>query len=657
MGGTMETVAVMIILLVIIVAFLFIQKKGLLNFVTAAESCTAKTAGCFTSCGNRQPEPSGDPGCQKQYPSMQTVCCKLDPDEISQSGLGQRGEGANKNVIKLIINKNSIPYGQEVLLDQDTLYKFDIVLDETARTAIKDSGRVCSIVIRELDQVAEPKVLPETETTASNGPLPAVDSTFNQYNSLVVACSDVDKLVPRYFKPTELDAGRRYELDVIVYDKYVEGNFSANPKLKGVVSMPDLSLPGISADRLNLPYDNSHWVANYFITLKVKQIVEIADISTTWVAQDDITVNTVSPWTLESVAVAVVSAKEMAAEELIKPSASLSENLYNTCTSNDTRLGIATRYATSLYKISRINTGTEGIILGIGKDNFQTASYSASAQAQPIPITNKRSAVIHLDAASFIYGYYGAAAVSGVIGAAAPGSLIGSDSETYFFRETNNLTDYFLCVKASVSKSAKEKSKIITAFSIQPLRIDIAPPSITNDDSFISVNYPKPFQSLTSGLTNQLTGQNQYSNYYFQEYPYIEITNKCFDKSGCKNFDYYFAPTRIPVNVVADNTKDAVVSVLIGEGLNMLYKAIVDSNPLKTVCPLADSGKYRRNTNNQIRFYDQQGVFCIKVTDGAGNYWLTWKAVYNPYSVVEKVVNSVVSTPADAGTIVPKITG
>nr|MCK4930074.1 hypothetical protein [Nanoarchaeota archaeon] len=66
--------------------------------------------------------------------------------------------------------------------------------------------------------------------------------------------------------------------------------------------------------------------------------------------------------------------------------------------------------------------------------------------------------------------------------------------------------------------------------------------------------------------------------------------------------------------------------------------------PLKTICPLANSGQYRYNTHPEIRSRrGEQGVFCIRVKDAVGNYWLTWKVVYNPYDVIEDVVQETVT--------------
>ena len=187
----------------------------------------------------------------------------------------------------------------------------------------------------------------------------------------------------------------------------------------------------------------------------------------------------------------------------------------------------------------------------------------------------------------------------------------------------------------------------VTSYSEQPLRLDVAPPKIGNTDDYISVVYPDPriLENNLPGLLNRgaITPGQQVTPYYFNEYPKVMI-KKCFDKSGCKNYDYYFAPTYIRVNIHADDLETGIVSAIIGQGLNYLYNYLLTRNPLKTVCPLANSGQYRYNTHPEIRSRrGEQGVFCIRVTDAVGNYWLTWKVIYNPYDVVEDVVQEAVT--------------
>jgi len=603
--GVFWKIAEIAIAIAVIIILFLVLRGQFTNFIKGLNSCEAKGGECFSSCGDLEPIPAGDAGCEKEFKNKDLVCCKVE----RKGEVEMRGYGANSQLIKVVVNKEKTPlyYGERRDFDIDKLYSIQTVLDYEKLKKLADTPDLrCSIFLKDVDTNEEYVLLRsknKPSDTTSEFLFP-ISETYNQDDSFIISCGGgADSVWPRYFKPKELQAGRTYELRVVVYDKDVSNYFK-----------PGTRMTQYSDDIKNAILDEENWLAEFTAYLRVKPIIEITGISGIWVASDDITVKSLEPYKLSKVEVGIIQVDKPQESDKI----SLYQKIYDTCSAP------TTKYTDSLHKITAVKVGDEGIniIFPFARNAYQTASYES--QAQPITVTETH-AEIHLDASTIIEDF--------------------SEFKDDMLKETGaDLKEYYLCVKALVSLK-DEAPRTIYATSQQPLKLDVAPPNFHNTDDYIQVVYPDP-KVLEDNLQRliqegrALPGQ-RITPIYFDEYPYIQI-KKCIDKSGCKNYDYYFAPTNIRININTNTLGSGAVAAIIGYGLNYLYNYIVTRNPLKTLCPLANSGQYRRNSHPEIRFMkQQQGVFCIRVSDAVGNYWLTWKTVYNPYDVLENVAENV----------------
>jgi len=618
----MEIVIAIAILLILI--YMVTRNSG--NFLKGLNSCEAKGGECLSSCGSLEAMPAGDAGCEKEFKNQNMVCCKK--AETQQ----QTGVGANSELIKVLINneKTSLTYGERRDMDIGTVYKIDTVLDSKKLESLTGTqNMVCSLFLKDTDTSQE-YVMERTEKPLSSDeqkkPIPLDDAkeSYNQGDSFIVGCNAKDKLWLRYIKPEDLQAGRIYALKIIVYDKDVADN---------MIKSGSITNDAYSDDFKSLILDETHWAAEFTAYLRVKPIIEIKDISGTWVVFDDITVTANAPYKLSNVSIAIVPGNKTLEE--LQPKGenvdldqkSLYQQIYDACISETN----GPVYWYRLNKITAIKAGEQGINLGLftaGRQAYQSAMYES--QLQPIEMINGQ-AKVHIDASSISENFQ-----------------IGDMKE----EKEGPLKEQYLCVKAKVY-GPDGKVKIIHSASSQPLRLDVAPPLIDETDTYIQVKYPE-YKLLQDSITklieqNRITPNQQVTPYYFEQYPKIVI-KKCIDKSGCKNYNYYFAPTNIRININTNDLATGIVGTILGYGLNYLYQQIVASNPLETICPLANSGQYRTNSYPEIRFYkDQQGIFCIKAIDAVGNYWLTWKTAYNPYDVIEDVVANATGTTGTTG--------
>lgn len=601
-GQVFWKVAEIAIAIIVIVILYFVLKGQFGNFIKGVNSCEAKGGDCFSSCGNLEPIPAGDAGCEKEFKNENLVCCRVDKTGEEE----RRGYGAHSEKIKVLLDKEktSLFYGERRDLDIGKVHKIEAVLDyDELEKLANNSKTTCSIFLKDVDTNYEYVMFRSEKTPDKNVEIKLYSptETYNNDDSFVVSCYKDNKLRPRYFKPEELQAGRTYALRIVVYDQEVN-------------DLVDKNINSFSDEFKNALLDEENWMSEFTAYLRVKPIIEISGISGIWVASDDILVKANEPYKLSNVEVGIAQVDKPKESDKI----SLYQKIYNACEDY-------TNYKGSLHKIATTKVGDEGfkIIFPFARNAYQTASYEPT-QAQPITVTENQ-AKIYLDASTIIEDF--------------------SELKEDMLKESGaDLKEYYLCVKSLVSLK-EETPRTVYATSQQPLRLDVAPPDFHNFDEYIEVVYPDP-KVLENNLQKLIqegraTPGQRITPYYFDEYPHIEI-KKCIDKSGCQNYDYYFAPTNIQININANDLKSSVVATILGYGLNYLYNYLATRNPLKTLCPLANSGQYRRNTHPEIRFRkQQQGVFCIRVSDAVGNYWLTWKTVYNPYDVLEDVVENV----------------
>jgi hypothetical protein len=634
---SIEIVVAIAIGIFILIILMFITKGSISNLIRGIESCEAKYGGaCYpTSCGDLESIPAGDKGCRSEFKDDKYVCCK---SQASEPGGGAKGEGANYQLFTALVNKNNVKYGNTVELEIEKLYKIEMSIDSSKLPIAGSPNKYCSFFLK--DYVSGNNyVLSNEENGFSGGGVyikPMSEEDSYGKDSTVFKCptlSDSNKIkLTGYFKPTELDASRNYVVTFIVYDKDV------------AEKMPSAETNTLPEEPSNLIHEMTHWAAHFAFQLRVKPIVEITDISGIWVAYDDITVRAFAPYKLSKVEIAIVNQANI--NDAIR-SGKVSDNIYAqvyAACSNPT-----TQYKSAVNKITAISSGKQGTNLGLfslGKEAYQTARYIS--QPQPISINSEtNTAKFRLDASSLSVNF--------------PTEAKNLLDEALITDQNKDALNHYLCAKVGVISSDKRvAAKQIIAFSINPLKLDVAPPMIDNTDEYIQVHYPD--YNLVDNTLQKLIqdgkilpGQSL-TRYYFDHYPTIAI-KKCIDKSGCKNYDYYFAPTQIRVNINANDLQTGILATVLSAGLNYLYQEIVTRNPLDTLCPLANSGQYRVNTYPEIRFSrrEEQGVFCIRVSDAVGNYWLTWKVAYEPYDVLEDLAANATKAVIGGGGITPVI--
>jgi hypothetical protein len=407
---------------------------------------------------------------------------------------------------------------------------------------------------------------------------------------------------------------------VVVYDNETSYALNQLGSSGGVFDSPTETNQVTAREMIT---DRSHWLAEFTAYLRVKPIIEVSEIGTSWAAFDDITVTANSPYRLSKVYAAIVPGEGAPIES--DPDTSIYTKITKECQNAP-----LTAYHSDLAAIKNTKTGKIGFSLAIfslGRQAYQQAQYEAS-QPEAIKIEEGKKATIHIDASTIATTFN----IS---------SMLSEDAAA--LRSSTPLKEQYLCVKADVYDANGKPMNGIIAASTQPLRIDVAPPYIENTDQYISVVYPdyNMFQQEYTNLVaqNRISPTQTLTPYYFERYPRVVI-NHCYDKSGCKNYDYYFAPTYLQINVNTNDLGSGILASFLGAGLNYLYNYLATRNPLETLCPIPDSYQYRSNSRPEIRFgrAQSQGVFCLKVVDAAGNYWLTWKAVYEPFDVLEEVI-------------------
>ncbi|MBW3000345.1 hypothetical protein KY341_00535, partial [Candidatus Woesearchaeota archaeon] len=536
---------------------------------------------------------AGNGECERKFRDQEMICCRVEGTDIEEA----RGYGANSHLIRVFFDNERTPLypyeRKDLEIGQQHKLRVDFEEADLKRILKVNEPKHCTVYMK--DTINGDEFFPSDSVIEFK----EASTDPNVLKNYPRECKKDFTIIA-----SELQAGRTYEFRVIVFDY--------NETLKGE-NLKDLP-------------SESHWLSEFAVLLRVKPILEITDISTLWVNADDINVRCYEPYKLSRVWGGIVS------EDQIRNAKNLYEGLRTACENP------SSGWHDSIHRITALKAGEEGIniIFTFGREAYQSMKYES--QAQKIEF-NEKSANIHLDASSI--------------------------SET--FKITDMLVEYenadqlkenYLCVKAEVVGPDGSK-KEVTAYSERPLRLDVAPPMIKNSDDYIEVKYPKPVKTMLKELEQQgrITPGQYVTPYHFEEYPKAVIKH-CYDKSGCVRYDYYFAPTNINININVQDWESGAVATILGFGLNYLYNYLTTRNPLTTLCPLADSGQYRYNPNPEIRFRkDAQGVYCIKTVDAVGNYWLTWKTVYNPYSIIEKAIHLGVSEVEDLGPIVPVVGG
>ena len=112
----------------IIFIVLWALTGGFKNFSLGLYNCEGRGYVCRQSCGNLDAKSAFDKGCQDKYKGQNMVCCE---PEQTAAGQQARGEGANSNQVKLLVDKGTaLYYGERRDIEiRDTAYKIDPVLD------------------------------------------------------------------------------------------------------------------------------------------------------------------------------------------------------------------------------------------------------------------------------------------------------------------------------------------------------------------------------------------------------------------------------------------------------------------------------------------------------------------------------------------------
>jgi len=605
---SIETMVVIVLVLFVLLLLILGFYRTFISFLFGINSCEAKGGTCMSGCGDLEAIPAGDAGCEKEHPEKDLVCCRIKEEAA-------RGIGANTEFITVYFKDEKTPlfYGERKDLEIGEDTKITVELDTEGLKAVNQGKepKACAVFLK--DTNTDDEFWPDNNKYFEFSP--GSDSNNLPANKAIgTRCGGTFTI-----KPSEAQARRTYDFRIIVF----------NQSKKSILK--DNGESGEGADRLPLP---EKWIAEFTVQLRIKPIIEVTGLSTVWTASDEFVVKANKPYKLLNVSIAIVSEDENVAGCNNKKS--VYENLNCICKNIDSK-----HYYDSIHKITNTKSGNEGfnMIFKWGHKAYQTKRYESRAEDIEIDY-DKDLARVYLDASSISETF--------------KTSETDTRMNDLLLEKQEKTKEYYVCAKAGVLRPAGDK-KTFTSFSEYPLRLDVAPPLISNSDDYIELHYPDSKKTIIEELEKQarISPGDYVTPYYYEIYPRLVIKN-CYDKSGCQNYDYFFAPTRISIKMNTADLEQGAIGALLGFGLNYLYNTIATQNPLTTLCPLPDSGRYRHNTQPEIRFRkENQGVYCIKAVDGAGNYWLTWKPVYNPLSVVEKIIQSGASQVQDPGNIVP----
>lgn len=358
--------------------------------------------------------------------------------------------------------------------------------------------------------------------------------------------------------------------------------------------------------------DKSYWLAGKSYKITVKPVLELSGISTSWVAEDSLTVKANKP-DYTDLEVSLVNAAEMTGIGQIIDSCTAESSEYRT------------EFRKSLTNIVGTTTETSGIPLNLNIGGFRIPT--ATVQLKYITTQNTPKIVgdkadFKIDKATMLKDFYENA---------------GRRMDALFTGQ-----NAYVCIRA------KKGTSYAHAISSTPLKVDVLPPVTTQEE--IQVIYPE-LMINTPQLTNQYPSMEGRTSFY-SRYPRVVIPCRDYGQSGCASYDYYIKDGNfVNVNMQVDNWQDAVTGIALQYGINQLFNYFASLDPEKTICPYIHSNEFRNNRQSSISVRTKgQAIMCIRIKDNVGNSRLVWKEIYSPQEMLERTAVEAANEAVSAAT-------
>jgi hypothetical protein len=519
--------------------------------------------------------------------SESQICCK--PYEQTPGALqlfNAKEQEALQNAIIVTLNKDTkpIPDRSTINLKADGDYTFHFNINDKLLSNAQSKAKLgpCAVYVINSREQGKKYLL------AEDGSLVAADQPIDFGRELANCSLDVFKT--KKYKPKLLDAYKDLTLYVILFDKEFGDVYDqARPDFVGPLQPSDKM--NIARSNLIDMYSNTqHWLAMRAYKLSVEPVVRFTGVSGDWVSKDQITIN------------CDANCKKVGIK-LVKNDKNDFDAMLAECT--DSARDADFKY--TLDYVSGTMTKTTGIPLNINIGGFRLPSqqqikYVTSSKDIVLTMVDKTKskADIVVDKATLLKTFY------------------NNNNADYFIGETT-----YLCAKAIL-----QDNSTVYGLSTTPLKVDVLPPYINQED--IKIIYP-----------DIINATSKYTPYYYREYPRIVIPT-CYDygQSGCTNYDYYIHTGNfINLRVTAGDAETGIKALLLTEGLNALMNYFADQDAVNTLCPFITSPDYMRNTYQEIRFRQQgQGIICIRVSDKVGNSVIIWKSLWTPEEMFKRIL-------------------
>jgi hypothetical protein len=383
-------------------------------------------------------------------------------------------------------------------------------------------------------------------------------------------------------------------------DKWMEC-LENNGNIDGLPVASDTYLKEIAP---NYASDPSYRLASKAYKITINPNLKITGVSTSWVAEDVITVTSTDPG-FTNLQFRLVNSKAMVGYDQI----------LSACTDESASTSIATPFQEKLTTIIGTTTDTKGIPLNLNIGGFRIPTASVQqkyvVEEKIIKLVNGK-AEFKIDKATMLKNFYenGGQNVD----------LVTGDNA-------------WLCVKSEKMVDGKP----VTAYALAPtsLKVDAVAPFKEAID--INIVYPDSVINTPnlSRMYPSISGQR----YFYKQYPQVVITCNDMGQSGCASFDYYVQQGNfINLNVNSQNPETAISSAALTIALNELFQYFASKNPEQTICPYLYSNEFRANSRPTIQLRTEgQGMICVRVKDRVGNAVLVWKEIYTPSEMIKKL--------------------
>jgi len=589
--GTIGTMLIILIILAII-----LNALGVLpSIFTGLQTCEGDRGGRCTSaadgCSSKEYNIGVSKGCD-----IGQICCKSTEPAAETETMTKEQRAAFENPILLTINKDStsIPTSKVIPLMVGFEYNFTIRLNDKLPQAYKDG--YCAVYITDSRQVGSKYLL--NKASSDSNSLEPGDANGVHPSLEVLSCKSLEK---RSFSPSYLDVFKDLNMYIILFDSNLTDAAAQVVKSAPDITNEPMKMAYASQVFMDMYSNPSHWRAYRVNKLDIAPLVRITGLNTEWSAKDDITI-TCTDVNCENIGLALVQLN------VNSEGAGDYSALYDSCKQAN--------FAYQIDTITSVTSKTTGIpllpALNIGGFRIPTQKQEVLYLTQRKMITVvKNKATVTLDKATMIKDFY----------------AYNQNPEMFLGDRT------YLCAKATLSD--KDKTTIF-AVSEQPLKIDILPPRVDQDNG-IQVIYPQAEYGAVPSRTTP---------YYYRQYPRVVVQCDDYGQSGCARYDYYVKTGNfIDLNLHTDDLGTAIGATLLTQGLNMLLGHFAQKDALNTICPFILSNEYRPNSFPEIRFSGNgQGIICIRVEDKAGNQVIVWKSLWTPEQMFEGIIANTTST-------------